>query len=105
MPKGRWQVNKFAEKNGHPDKTVQPSRAPSLLKVWRERRRCSTDWTFPQRLARIRGDRWLGRAAFLRPRDRPDTGQVNPRRSLQGLPRRVCLLECMVFGQVSIFSS
>jgi len=84
---------------------VQPSRAPSLRKVWREGRRCITDWAFPQRLARIRADRSLGRAAFLRPRDRPDTGQVNPRRSLQGLPRRVCLLECMVFGQVSIFSS
>src|SRR2546426_4977284 len=62
-------VKEFAEKDGHPAETMRPSHAHPLRKLCSGRRRFITDWGFARRLARIRGDRSLGRAALLRPRD------------------------------------
>jgi len=62
-------VKKFAEKDGHPAETIRPSHAHPLRKLCSGRRRFITDWGFPRRLARIRGDHSLGRAASLRPPD------------------------------------
>src|SRR6266436_5976575 len=62
-------VKEFAEKDGHPAETMRPSYAHPLRKLCSGRRRFITDWGFARRLARIRGDRSLGRAALLRPRD------------------------------------
>src|SRR2546425_11907131 len=57
-------VKEFPEKDGHPAETMRPSHAHPLRKLCSGRRRFITDWGFARRLARIRGDRSLGRAAL-----------------------------------------